>query len=116
MTLDWKQENVDLRGYKSAIEVRNKSNDLPNEAVDALLSVCEDNHGLFQRFFQVKKRVLGLDQMHRYDIYAPINLKEEDLISYGDAVDLVMVCLICISCSVCFYFLFISCLFLVYLI
>lgn len=89
--LDWKQENVDLRGYSSAIEVRNKSNDLPNEAVDALLTVCHDNHHLFHRFFKLKKKILGYDNMYRWDIYAPIELKSEENISYEDSVKMVMV-------------------------
>ena len=69
---DWHAEGIELRGYSSPISARNLGNDLPDEVVDLLLSVCRKNAGLFQRYFQLKARWLGLDKLRRYDIYAPL--------------------------------------------
>ncbi len=69
---DWHTEGMQLRGYSSPIAPRNLDNDLPEEVVDTLLSVCRRNVGLFQRYFELKRRWLGLDTMRRYDIYAPL--------------------------------------------
>ncbi len=69
---DWHTEGVELRGYSSPISARNLGNDLPDEVVDLLLSVCRKNAGLFQRYFQLKAGWLGLEKLRRYDIYAPL--------------------------------------------
>jgi oligoendopeptidase F len=69
---DWRAENVDLRGYDSPISARNLVNDLPDEVVNTLLEVCEANAGVFQRYFKLKAKWLGVDKLRRYDIYAPV--------------------------------------------
>ncbi len=69
---DWHTEGIQLRGYSSPIAARNLDNDLPDPVIETLLSVCRRNAGLFQRYFELKRRWLGLGQMRRYDIYAPL--------------------------------------------
>jgi oligoendopeptidase F len=56
---DWREENVHLRGFESPIHVRNFANDIPNEAIEALLNVVKRNYGVFQRYFEVKRKKLG---------------------------------------------------------
>lgn len=86
---DWHDEYVDLRGYPSPISVRNVGNDVPDEAVDVLLSVVRDNADLFRRYFRLKAGWLGLDKLRRYDLYAPIASSDRE-IGYGDAVGSVL--------------------------
>jgi oligoendopeptidase F len=69
---DWRNENLTLRNYSSPMAVRNLANDVPDEVVDTLLDVAQKNTGIFQRFFQLKARWLGLERLRRYDIYAPV--------------------------------------------
>ncbi len=69
---DWHVEGMELRGYSSPISARNLGNDLPDEVVDTLLSVCRKNARLFQRYFEYKARSLGIGKLRRYDIYAPL--------------------------------------------
>ena len=69
---DWHDEHVGLRGYGSAISVRNLDNDIPDQAVDALLDVSRENAPLFQRYFRLKAGWLGMDRLRRYDLYAPL--------------------------------------------
>jgi len=80
---DWHNENLKLRGYPSAINVRNKGNDVPDEAVDALLDVCRENRAIFQRYFVWKAKKLGLPPS-RYHVYAPL-AKDKLAVSYEDA-------------------------------
>ena len=86
---DWYTEQVELRGYASPITVRNVANDIPDEAVDTLLDVCQQNVAVFQRYFRLKTGWLGLDKLRRYDIYAPLNESDRE-IAYADAVDMVV--------------------------
>ena len=69
---DWHNEEVDMRHFSSPMSARNLGNDLPDEVIDTLLKVSEKNTTLFQRFFQLKARLLGVKKLRRYDIYAPI--------------------------------------------
>ncbi|HJW89874.1 MAG TPA: M3 family oligoendopeptidase [Anaerolineales bacterium] len=86
---DWRNEQVDLRGFVTPIAARNLVNDIPDEVVDTLLEVCKKNAPLFQRFFRLKARWLGIDRLRRYDIYAPI-VKAEKTYSYQDATAMVL--------------------------
>jgi len=69
---DWHNENIGLRKFSSAMSVRNLQNDIPDEAVDALLDVARKNTKIFQRYFKLKAKQLGVKTLRRYDIYAPI--------------------------------------------
>ncbi len=69
---DWHNENISLRKFKNPISVRNLNNDIPNEAVDALLETARKNNKIFQRYFKLKAKMLGVKKLRRYDIYAPV--------------------------------------------
>lgn len=86
---DWYNEQVQLRGYASPIAVRNVANDIPDEAVDALLDVCRSNAGLFQRYFKLKAGWMGKEKLRRYDIYAPLAASDRK-VAYGEAVEMVL--------------------------
>lgn len=86
---DWKAESVDLRGFTSPISVRNLGNNLPDAVVDTLLEVCRKNTGLFKDYFQLKARLIGVGNLRRYDIYAPI-ARTEKSVEFDEAVSLIM--------------------------
>ena len=86
---DWHNENVTLRSYDSPIAVRNLRNDVPYGAVEALLEVSRRNAPLFQRYFSLKAKWLGVEKLRRYDIYAPLASSSKD-IPYEDAVEQVL--------------------------
>ncbi len=74
---DWWNENVKLRQFSNPIAVRNLGNDVPDEAVDALLTVAKKNAGIFRQYFRLKARLLGMEKLRRYDIYAPVAKSEK---------------------------------------
>jgi oligoendopeptidase F len=86
---DWYTENVELRGMASPIHVRNLANDVPDEAVDTLLEVCREERRLFQRYFRLKARWLGLERLRRYDLYAPVGGSDRE-VPYDEAIHLVL--------------------------
>jgi len=71
---DWHTENVSLRKFNSPIAARNLGNDIPDEAVDALLNTARKNIKIFQRYFKLKAKYVGIPsgKLRRYDIYAPV--------------------------------------------
>ena len=86
---DWKAENLQLRHFKTPLESRNLSNDIPDRAVDALLAVCMKNAPIFQRYFKLKARLCKIKTMNRYHIYAP-HRAEQKTYRYADAVRMVL--------------------------
>jgi oligoendopeptidase F len=86
---DWHTEGMELRGFTSPISARNVENDLPDEVVETLLAVCRKNASIFQRYFKMKAQWLGLDQLRRYDIYAPLTPSDKKF-DYGTAKQMVM--------------------------
>jgi oligoendopeptidase F len=86
---DWRNENMTLRKFSSPIAVRNLGNDIPDKAVDTLLDVARKNNGIFQRYFKMKAKVLGMDKLRRYDIYAPV-AKAEKTFEYASAAQMVL--------------------------
>lgn len=85
---DWHNENIDLRHFASPISVKNLQNDLPDEVVNTLLDVSRRNASVFQRYFRLKARWLGMERLRRYDIYAPV-VKSEKTYEFGEALELV---------------------------
>jgi oligoendopeptidase F len=85
---DWKAEQVQLRHYSSPIAARNLGNDVPDAAIETLLEVCRQNAGIFQRYFRLKGKWLGLNPVRRSDVYAPIGHVDRE-VAYGEAVEMV---------------------------
>lgn len=80
---------ANLRHYNSCLEMSLKPNNIPLEvyrnAVDAI------NEGLpaLHRYVSIKKKLLGLDKMHMYDLYVPVIDIEKEHIEYENAVEIV---------------------------
>ncbi|MFU8827485.1 MAG: M3 family oligoendopeptidase [Brevefilum sp.] len=86
---DWRNENLDLRGFKKPIAVRNLVNDLPDPVIETLLEVTRQNTHHFQRFFRLKAKRLGMDKLRRYDIYAPVE-KSNKKYDFNQAAEIVL--------------------------
>ncbi len=86
---DWHNENVNLRKFSSPIAARNLNNDIPDEAVDALLGVARKNVNIFQRYFNMKAKYIGMKKLRRYDIYAPV-ARAKKTYTFDEAVNMVL--------------------------
>ncbi|HJU14004.1 MAG TPA: M3 family oligoendopeptidase [Candidatus Nitrosotalea sp.] len=90
IALNWRDECIQIRGYSSPISVRNIGNDVDDKTVDSLLAVCRGNADVFRKFFLLKARLLKMKRLRRYDLYAPIQKKEEKQYSYDKAIRMVL--------------------------
>ncbi|AFS81218.1 pepF/M3 family oligoendopeptidase [Candidatus Nitrosopumilus koreensis AR1] len=90
IVLNWKDEGIEIRGYKTPISMRNIGNDVDDKTIESLLLVCKKNAPVFQKFFVQKAKMLKMKKLRRYDIYAPAaaNIKEKNY-SYNKSVKLV---------------------------
>ncbi len=90
IVLNWKDEGIEIRGYKSPISMRNIGNDVDDKTIESLLLVCRKNSPIFQKFFLQKAKMLKMKKLRRYDLYAPAaaNIKEKNY-EYDKSVKLV---------------------------
>ena len=86
---DWHNENIIMRKFSSPMSVRNLANDVPDEAVTALLEVTKKNSKIFQRYFKMKAKHVGMGKLRRYDIYAPV-AKSDKPFEYDAAAKMVL--------------------------
>jgi oligoendopeptidase F len=61
-----------LRDYDHWLERRNLSNEVDDDTVQALIEAVTGRYDLVARFYDLKRRLLGLDELYDYDRYAPI--------------------------------------------
>jgi len=78
-----------LRRFASPMDDRNLANEIDAATVAALMTACERRHDLVQRYYRLKKKLLGLDVLYDYDRYAPV-LAGEGQRSFAQARDLVL--------------------------
>lgn len=61
-----------LRNYAEPEESRHLSNELDAETVETVMQSCETHYGLVERFYRLKREILGYDTLTHYDRYAPL--------------------------------------------
>ncbi|MBA3434290.1 MAG: M3 family oligoendopeptidase [Actinobacteria bacterium] len=77
-----------LRGYESWISQRNLRNDTTDEAVQALIDAAVARYDVPQRYYRLKAKLLGLDQLSFYDRFAPIG-EDPTKVSWDEAREVV---------------------------
>lgn len=90
LVTQWRDENISIRGFKSPISVRNIYNNIDDTTVETLLRVCKKNAHLFHDYFVEKARLIGMNKLRRYDLYAPISSKNIPRITFRNATRLVL--------------------------
>lgn len=82
-----KRDNVHarIRNYSSAREAAMSNNHIPEQVYENLVSTINKNVHLLQRYVALRKKVFALDQLHMWDLYAPL-VKDVDMkIPYEEA-------------------------------
>jgi oligoendopeptidase F len=66
------QADCRLRHFDNPMGPRNLANEISQTVVDALMTAAERHHGTVQRYYRLKARLLGVEQLYDYDRYAPL--------------------------------------------
>lgn len=61
-----------LRDYPSWINSMNLSNELEDNTVQVLIDAVTSRYDIVQRYYRVKRELLGLDELKDFDRYAPL--------------------------------------------
>lgn len=74
-----------VRKYPSAIEAALDDDRIPLSVYDSLIQTVHDFLPEFQRYITLRKKVLGLEDLHIYDVYVPLVPEVDDNIAYEEA-------------------------------
>ena len=82
--------NAKTRNYSCALESSLKPNNIPVEVYQNVVDTINNNLPSLHKYVSIKKKLLGLDEIHMYDLYVPIVEAEEEHIEYKDAVKITL--------------------------
>ena len=60
------------RNYSSSLEASLSANEIPTEVYHNLISAVHDNMQYMYDYVALRKKLLGLDELHFYDLYTPV--------------------------------------------
>ena len=78
------------RKYGSSLEKALDSSRIPVNVYKNLIAIVGEHLGAMYRYMDVRKRALGLSELHMYDIYVSIAEKQEDHYTFEEAEELVL--------------------------
>ncbi|OSX53282.1 oligoendopeptidase F [Anoxybacillus ayderensis] len=79
-----------VRNYRSAREAALSKNQIPETVYDNLIETIHRYLPLLHRYVQLRKRVLGLDELHMYDLYTPLVKQVDMKVTYEEAKELLL--------------------------
>ncbi len=77
-----------IRKYPSAIEGALFGDDIPLVVYDNLIQTVNENLPLLHRYVEIRKKMLGLQEVHMYDMYVPLVELPNKEIPYMEAVSM----------------------------
>lgn len=81
---------ANTRNYKSARHSALSKNHIPEAVYEQLVETVNKNLHLLHRYVNVRKRLLGVDELHMYDLYTPLIEDVKMEIPYEEAKELVI--------------------------
>ena len=84
---DWDLESK-KKNYKTPISRRNLSNEISDESVEILGKTTTDGYKVVEKYYNLKKRILGLEELRMSDLYAPVGIVEKKY-GYEEALRLI---------------------------
>ena len=78
------------RHYASSRAMSMAVENIPTEVYDNLVSAVRAHLPAMYRYVALRKKILGLDELHYYDVYAPLVGERKESYTYGQAQQMVL--------------------------
>lgn len=79
-----------LRKHKSAIEGSLFSDDISIDVYNNLIAAIDESLPALNKYMELKKKFLGLSEIHMYDLYVPLTENFDMTIPYEEAQDIIL--------------------------
>ncbi|MBQ9931090.1 MAG: oligoendopeptidase F, partial [Firmicutes bacterium] len=76
-----------IRKYPSALEAALSGDNIPVSVYDNLIAVVNEHLPAVHRYMEIRRKALNLDQVHMYDVYAPLIQIPEEEVTYEAALE-----------------------------
>jgi len=73
------------RGHTSTLEASLFEHNIPVEVFHNLIETFQEHLPVWHRYFAIRRKILGIDTLHPYDMWAPLSADKPD-VSYEQAV------------------------------
>lgn len=74
-----------VRQYPSALEMSLYGDNIPKDVYTNLIDTVHHHLPLLQRYMELRKNMLGVDELHMYDLFAPLVEEAKMTIPYQEA-------------------------------
>ena len=88
---------ADARKYNSTLQASLDGNYVPTEVYTNLISAVHENMAPMYRYVDLRRKLLGVDELHMYDLYTPIVSDVDVNIPYEEAKQTVYDALACMG-------------------
>ena len=78
------------RKYASSLEAALAENEIPVEVYNNLIDAVHQNFPAFYKYVDLRKRVMGLEELHFWDVYTPLVDDVDMKFTYEEACDLIV--------------------------
>ena len=85
--------NAKIRGYKDAREAALFGGNIDSKIYDNLIDTLHKNLTIMDDYYRLKKEVMGVDELHIYDIYAPLIGESDKKYTFEEAKNIVLTAL-----------------------
>lgn len=82
--------NARAKGYNSCLEAAVFPKNIDIDVYHSLIKAVEDNMHTHHKYVSLRKKILGLDSLHLYDIYVPLTPNVDIRMSYDEAADAII--------------------------
>ena len=76
------------RGYKSSLEAALFGNKVPETVYRNLIDCVHKNLPALHKYYKLRKKILGVEELRHYDVYVPLVKDAESIIPYEEAVEI----------------------------
>ncbi len=80
--------NARAHNYQTAVEAALHRANIPRAVYDNMLETAKRKLPIWNRYWSVRRRILGLDMLHAYDVFAPLT-KGDPYMPYSEAVEII---------------------------
>lgn len=77
--------NAAARKYPSTLEASLDNTNVPTEVYKNLIQAVHEDMGYLHKYMKLRKKLLGVDELHMYDLYTPIVADADVKVPYEEA-------------------------------
>ncbi|MGX2958954.1 oligoendopeptidase F [Peribacillus sp. JNUCC 23] len=82
--------NASVHNYESARHAALSDNNIPEMVYDNLVQTVNENLHLIHRYIDLRKKVLGLEELHMYDLFTPLVKEVKMDVTYDEAKEYIL--------------------------